>query len=173
MTENSSWKDNIHNSTNRLQYPLKEGTLTKLMATVSDLRANLGLAVIVLQIDVSARALDKLDRIDQQTATDHGKILKGIEKIQLTQATHDTHVQSQNQLNADQAAIVERQTIIDWLSSLSKVSFTNKHHDCLSRRQEGTGSWILESVEFKSWVQGKGKLLWCSGMPGAGKSIAM
>lgn len=40
-----------------------------------------------------------------------------------------------------------------------------------SRRQRGTGQWLLESKEFLNWRSGANGVLWCSGMPGAGKTI--
>lgn len=41
----------------------------------------------------------------------------------------------------------------------------------LSKRQEGTGLWLLESEEFQEWFGQPGKTMLCSGIPGAGKTI--
>lgn len=35
---------------------------------------------------------------------------------------------------------------------------------------EGTGQWLLETEEFRQWVDGKRNFLWVSGSPGTGKS---
>ncbi|KAJ6563626.1 ankyrin repeat-containing domain protein, partial [Mycena vulgaris] len=37
--------------------------------------------------------------------------------------------------------------------------------------QPGTGGWLLEADSFKQWRSGSGKVLWCRGIPGAGKTV--
>ncbi|KAI1086934.1 ankyrin [Rostrohypoxylon terebratum] len=51
------------------------------------------------------------------------------------------------------------------------VSFSEKHGNVLQQRQDGTGQWFLESPEFQDWMQSTGATLWCSGAPGAGKTV--
>ncbi|KAI1452843.1 ankyrin [Annulohypoxylon moriforme] len=51
------------------------------------------------------------------------------------------------------------------------VSFSEKHGNVLQQRQDGTGQWFLESSEFQDWMQSTGSTLWCSGAPGAGKTV--
>jgi DNA replication protein DnaC len=43
--------------------------------------------------------------------------------------------------------------------------------DFISRRQAGTGQWLLNSAEFKAWVGTDKRTLFCLGIPGAGKTI--
>ncbi|KAF2186397.1 hypothetical protein K469DRAFT_526817, partial [Zopfia rhizophila CBS 207.26] len=62
----------------------------------------------------------------------------------------------------------ERRALTEWLSPLN---FFVKQADVLGLRVEGTGQWLLESEQFKSWVSGSKKTLWCSGIPGAGKTV--
>lgn len=62
----------------------------------------------------------------------------------------------------------ERQTTIDWLSP---TDFSSQQSDIISRRQEGTGKYFLDSEEFKNWLDKKGEVLFCPGIPGAGKTI--
>ncbi len=58
--------------------------------------------------------------------------------------------------------------ILDWLSSMD---YTSQHRDSVSRRQGGTGRWLLDSAEFMAWVSGESSTLLCWGLPGAGKTI--
>lgn len=53
------------------------------------------------------------------------------------------------------------QEIVRWLSPLNPAS---KQIDVLSRHQEGTGKWLLSSVQFSKWVLGEERFLWCRGM---------
>ncbi|TVY86815.1 Ankyrin repeat,PH and SEC7 domain containing protein [Lachnellula willkommii] len=62
----------------------------------------------------------------------------------------------------------ERQAILDWISS---VDFPSQQKDIISRRQDGTGLWLLDSEEYKAWSSLKGQTLFCPGIPGAGKTI--
>jgi hypothetical protein len=59
-------------------------------------------------------------------------------------------------------------TMMQWLSP---TDFPAQHHDIISRRQEGTGQWLLDSNEFKGWLQGSDGILFCPGIPGAGKTM--
>jgi len=55
----------------------------------------------------------------------------------------------------------ESQKILDWLSPLN---FWEKQHDALSRREAGTGQWILEEPAFIEWLDRTQRILWCPGM---------
>jgi Cdc6-like AAA superfamily ATPase len=58
--------------------------------------------------------------------------------------------------------------MIEWLSP---TDFPAQQHDIIVRRQEGSGRWFLDSLEFKKWLQGSDKTLFCPGIPGAGKTM--
>ncbi|KAH8767818.1 hypothetical protein BGZ57DRAFT_797785, partial [Hyaloscypha finlandica] len=65
----------------------------------------------------------------------------------------------------------ENQRILAWLSQLN---FEDKQKDILSKRHPGTGQWFLELDEFRKWRDGDpntSSVLWCSGIPGVGKSV--
>jgi Cdc6-like AAA superfamily ATPase len=57
---------------------------------------------------------------------------------------------------------------MEWLSP---TDFSAQQHNIISRRQVGTGQWFLDSVEFRDWLQGQKKTLFCPGIPGAGKTM--
>lgn len=86
---------------------------------------------------------------------------------QVSRATNDTvetiaeDVQSLR-LNQNQQ---ERDEILQWISPLN---FAAQQSDLSARRQEGTGSWLLESHKFQEWKITGGSTLVCQGMPGAG-----
>ena len=62
----------------------------------------------------------------------------------------------------------QRQTILDWLTP---INYASQQNDFISRRQEGTGQWLLESEEFQTWLNADKQTLFCPGIPGAGKTI--
>ncbi|KAI9668003.1 MAG: hypothetical protein M1821_000823 [Bathelium mastoideum] len=62
----------------------------------------------------------------------------------------------------------EEQAILDWLSPFDYFSQQNAF---IKQRQPGTGQWLLDSAEFKSWIETNERTLFCPGIPGAGKTI--
>lgn len=141
----------------KAQYPFQKKTLVKLLRTISDLRSNLDLATSTLQLDVSMTSLHTLDRVGTDVKELIGnskvsstKILDSISKVHF--------VQEQEKLRALNS---EERDLVHWLSPLD---FSSKQSDALSRRQEGTGRWLLESNEFRSWLETAGRVLWCPGM---------
>ena len=62
----------------------------------------------------------------------------------------------------------ERVTILNWLTPMD---YALQQHDYISRRQPGTGQWLLDSPQFKMWVETDKQTLLCLGIPGAGKTI--
>ncbi|KAK6950682.1 hypothetical protein Daesc_007207 [Daldinia eschscholtzii] len=61
--------------------------------------------------------------------------------------------------------------IDDIVKYYAPISFSEKHGNVIQQRQDGTGQWLLESEEFQDWMQSIGGTLWCSGAPGAGKTV--
>jgi Cdc6-like AAA superfamily ATPase len=62
----------------------------------------------------------------------------------------------------------EQQEIFEWLTP---VDYHTQQNDFLKQRQTGTGQWLLDSPQFKTWVEAKHQTLFCPGIPGAGKTI--
>ena len=60
------------------------------------------------------------------------------------------------------------QTIKAWLSPLA---FWQKQENVYSEHHPGTGGWILESDQFRNWMNGTPANLWCHGPPGSGKTV--
>jgi hypothetical protein len=69
-----------------------------------------------------------------------------------------------NQRQDDQ----ERLSVLNWLTP---TDYSTQQSDYISRRQAGTGQWLLDSPEFQMWMQADKQTLFCPGIPGAGKTI--
>ena len=81
---------------------------------------------------------------------------------------HVVAMRDAQNLQGDAQKLQQHHVIMEWLSS---TDFSTQQHDIISRRQEGTGQWFLDTPEFKKWVQGSEKTLFCPGIPGAGKTM--
>ena len=141
----------------RAHYPFRQKTLVNLHQIISDLRSNLGLAAGTLQLDVATTSLHRLNQLEKKTETliatsktFNMKALDGISQLRLGQEQEKLRWMS-----------TEERDAISWLSPLD---FVAKQNDALSRRQHGTGRWLLDSSEFRSWISIAGKVLWCPGM---------
>lgn len=63
-----------------------------------------------------------------------------------------------------------RQKIIKWFS---EVDYSRIQLDYLSRREEGTGQWMLDCANFQRWISEDNLTLFCPGIPGGGKTILL
>jgi hypothetical protein len=61
-----------------------------------------------------------------------------------------------------------RKAMLEWLSP---ISFEKKQRKLFELHHRDTGGWFLQHDEFVQWRATKGSVLWCSGIPGAGKSV--
>ncbi|KAL4804848.1 hypothetical protein BDV18DRAFT_161941 [Aspergillus unguis] len=61
-----------------------------------------------------------------------------------------------------------KSSLSSWLSTLQAEQ---EHRTVLSQVSEGSGRWFLALPDYLDWLSGKEKLLWCFGIPGAGKTV--
>ena len=64
--------------------------------------------------------------------------------------------------------IQDKQEFLDWLGPF----IHSQQHSFLSKEpKEGTGQWLLESPEFKAWLNDDQKTLFWPGIPGTSKAL--
>lgn len=63
---------------------------------------------------------------------------------------------------------IKKDSILEWLIS---TDYSPPQSDFINRRQKGTGQWLLESVQFRTWTETNQQTMFCPGIPGAGKTI--
>ena len=141
----------------RAQYPFQQKTIKNLLRTISDLRSNLSLATNTLQLEVSITSLERLNgvnagvkKLNDNSEASRTQILDSISEVHLRQKQQTLRVLDSEECD-----------VLNWLSPLE---FFSKHNDALNRRQEGTGRWVLECSEFRSWLRTTGKVIWCPGI---------
>ncbi|KAF3916599.1 Ankyrin-1 [Dactylellina cionopaga] len=61
----------------------------------------------------------------------------------------------------------EDHKILEWLGT----DYAPQQSDYLKLRHTGTGQRILDAHEFQNWLKDDNKIFFCSGIPGAGKTI--
>ena len=88
--------------------------------------------------------------------------------IQTTQNGVRGRVEELHDRQDTEEAMRERQRIFDWLTPIDHAS---DQRDAISRRQPGTGGWLLHSQTYKDWLSTDNRTLFCPGIPGAGKTV--
>ncbi|RFU24977.1 hypothetical protein B7463_g11364, partial [Scytalidium lignicola] len=58
--------------------------------------------------------------------------------------------------------------VLNWLTP---VDYSPQQTDYIGRRQQGTGQWLLDTTEYQTWLNANGQILFCPGIPGAGKTM--
>ncbi|RAL65362.1 hypothetical protein DID88_000930 [Monilinia fructigena] len=143
---NHGFRDKMTEQSRRILYPFRKSTLMRLQESVDHVRGNLVFAMDILNLSTIATTAEKVIDISKQVTT----IGDSVDAI-ITKQMDEEGIK-----------------ILNWLSAIDCHS---KQREVLSQRQVGTGEWLFESQEYQDWLDGKGKLLWCSGSPGAGKTV--
>jgi hypothetical protein len=79
--------------------------------------------------------------------------------------THVKEVGSKLDHNNDRAQVQEA---LNWISGLNFRAQQARHTSMMER---DTGHWFLNSQEFVQWLEQPGQILFCPGIPGAGKTM--
>jgi hypothetical protein len=110
-------------------------------------------------------------RVLKHTSKLSQKIKDNIDEVRATLPSVQANVaavQAVQQRQWDAQRRQQHEALMQWLSP---TDFPKQHHDIISRKEEGTGQWFIDLPGFKNWLHGLSKTLFCSGMPGAGKTM--
>ncbi|KAI5784286.1 hypothetical protein FPQ18DRAFT_298011, partial [Pyronema domesticum] len=90
-------------------------------------------------------------------------------RTQLEHITNSTlHIQPQLHNIQDRLEDSERSSILEWIST---IPYRSHHERINAERLEGTGKWLLEREDYRTWISSSvSKLLLLRGTPGAGKT---
>ncbi|EUC43918.1 hypothetical protein COCMIDRAFT_6696 [Bipolaris oryzae ATCC 44560] len=83
---------------------------------------------------------------------------------------HDTVSKTEADVKTVRSRL-DRKEDLDVLNWLTPTDYGPRQSDVLRRREQGTGQWILDSFKYQNWLKTEKQTLFCSGIPGAGKTI--
>ncbi|OBT43608.1 hypothetical protein VE00_07037 [Pseudogymnoascus sp. WSF 3629] len=93
------------------------------------------------------------------------RIVSNISMLNLIVGKANQHgIEKLNQRQEDH----EREKILSWLSPVSPSA---RQSEVFNSHQDGTGMWLLKTERFQQWVGGEEQILFCPGIPGAGKTV--
>ena len=79
-----------------------------------------------------------------------------------------SEIQQKREIETRIAVTKERRKVLDWIQPYDPHQ---NHNMSLRLRHPGTGLWLIESDDYKSWLRRPNAKLWCYGIPGAGKTV--
>ena len=151
-----------------LLWPFQEREVRELLTLVEREKSLLQLALannsrkllqeIKRTADENSAQLESLTNLLEATSLETSHQLRSI-----TRGLTDLH---NSQDGRDESRT--RQAMLEWLSPVDHAA---QQSDFLSRRQPGTGQWLLDSPELHEWISSDASTLFCPGIPGAGKTI--
>ncbi|EPE28002.1 Ankyrin repeat-containing protein [Glarea lozoyensis ATCC 20868] len=151
----------IHFQSQRLIYPFRASTLAKLREITTELQSNLLAAATVLNIDLTASALERLEILDNRTSSlvsESASIRGSVSNVE-RQAGEILQVQTDSKY----------QKACEWLSAPNPIIEYSK---ALKDHHPGTISWFVNSEEtFESWKTLSRSTYWIHGKPGCGKTV--
>jgi len=151
-----------------LKWPFTETEIQKLLAAVEREKSLLLLALEndsrKLLVEIRSRSAENSRQLSELIALT-GEIFEHNEAklSHLTGLVEQLHGRQD-----DRDAAHDRDLVLDWLSS---IDFAIQHDDIRTRRQPGTGKWFLDQPQFQNWMRGESPVLFCHGVPGAGKTF--
>ena len=134
----------------RLKWPFSVSEAKTLCVEIEQHKSTLSLA---LNVDGMTAFLQSLSR--------QKDLQNGIDDIK-------TEFQRKREVETRITVSTERRKVLDWIQPYDP---RQNHSMNLNLRHPGTGLWLIESDEFKSWLSCSRGRLWYYGIPGAGKTV--
>jgi ankyrin repeat protein len=106
-------------------------------------------------------AMQIINRISRLQATLHNSLTQANYRV-----AQDTYRDGQEVKKAINEAKLKE--LIEWISPLN---FVAKQSMIWSQHHKGTCRWFLDRDDFREWREGEGTILFCPGIPGAGKTF--
>ncbi|CAN9370155.1 unnamed protein product [Alternaria sp. RS040] len=166
----------------KLRWPFKEKDVGKLIDAIDSEMAMVSLAIdgntTRLLHSINARTknnenllIELRQTLNVRVGKAHQELQEIGNKVYSVQTSQEVVLNRVEDLHVRQTleeAQKTRQLILNWLPSTSHDS---QQRDAISRRQPGTGTWLLQSQKYRDWLDTEGATLFCPGIPGAGKTI--
>jgi predicted nuclease with TOPRIM domain len=175
-------KKGLKNAFSTLKWPFDEKEVEKVISAIEREKNLLNLALanncrkLVQEIKKSskentrllAELIDSIEKGWEQNQSQFDEVKDNLEHIQGSQADLKDDLDRLHDREKNREAVQLRQTVLDWLTP---IDYAPEQNEFIHRRQAGTGQWLLDSVQYQSWLKTSKQTLFSPGIPGAGKTI--
>ncbi|KAI9878906.1 MAG: hypothetical protein M1830_010154 [Pleopsidium flavum] len=141
-----------------------ESLATKLMPVVGLAKIGRSLAWPFQKGEIE----DVLRRIERHKAL--FALALEMDHIRLSQEVNNNVVEIQQKVEEMHIAQTDaaRNKVLNWLSSTDP---SKNHNAACAKHEPMTGSWLIESENFRFWLKTVNSVLWLYGIPGCGKTV--
>jgi Cdc6-like AAA superfamily ATPase len=175
-------KEGMKKALASLKWPFDEKEMDKTFAAIEGEKSLLELALtnnsrkLIQEIKRTSNENNKqlaalaqaIQISSEETKSQFSELKDSLALLHNSQASLQDGLDGLHRRHGNREALEERQAILNWLTP---IDYAAQQSDFIGRRQAGTGHWLLESAEFKVWVESSNQTLFCPGIPGAGKTI--
>jgi hypothetical protein len=175
-------KKGLKKAFSTLKWPFDEKEVEKVISAIEREKNLLNLALanncrkLVQEIKKSskentrllAELIDSIEKGWEQNQSQFDEVKDNLEHIQGSQADLKDDLDRLHDRKKNREAVQLRQTVLDWLTP---IDYAPEQNEFIHRRQAGTGQWLLDSVQYQSWLKTSKQTLFSPGIPGAGKTI--
>jgi ankyrin repeat domain-containing protein 50 len=142
--------------------------------------SQIGDALTVLQAELQSKTGGKKFLMQSlRWPLDKADVDRAIQQIYqlhqlLTGVLDQANIALSQEIRKDGAAVKdvivgdELKSFLDWISPLN---FLQRQQLIFTEARAGTGKWFLDDDRYQQWEREIGSVLWCPGIPGAGKSF--
>ena len=158
----------------RLKWPL---SVTDHRKTMEELRAFSQCIQLALTTDGCALLSKTATEVHEVLAKQHEVLTKQRSALEILETLDnrtsliEAQCEKQTRSLDEESQARKRDDVLNWLSPLNHAQ---KHYHISKPHIHGTGEWLLQTHEFKSWrdePQAMSNVLCCYGIQGAGKSV--
>ncbi|RYP64313.1 hypothetical protein DL771_008815 [Monosporascus sp. 5C6A] len=165
-----------------LKWPFEGKEVKKIIGAIEREKSLLALALtnncrkLIQSIKESAeentrRLMELIEAVKKNSERNQDRfaeLKEDLMRVQGSQAGLKDGIDRLNCRDDHREATEEHKAVVGWLTP---IDYASQQSDFISRRQSGTGQWLLDSTEFKAWIETDKQTLFCPGIPGAGKTI--
>ncbi|KAI0892243.1 ankyrin repeat-containing domain protein [Annulohypoxylon nitens] len=175
-------RDGFEKAFGVLKWPFQEREVSKVIGAMEREKNLLNLALAndsrklmqriegsaVLHQQLLAELIQVVDQSSKDTMNQFSNLTDSLMHICRSQSDLENHVSRLHDRQHDRETAEEQRAILAWLTP---AEYIHQHRDFINRREAGTGQWLLNSEEYQRWIVTEKETLFCSGIPGAGKTI--
>lgn len=146
------------------------GTIDQLQLTLDEVSKKL---TVVPQDHLarSKRALKwPFDKDESRSVIDRIEHHKSLINVAIGQANLELGKESNTNISY-MKDVMDNKAFFNTLDRISPLDFRELQQSPLRRPVAGTGRWFLKDDRFQGWAAGRVPIIWCHGIPGAGKTV--
>lgn len=175
-------KEGLRKVSTTLKWPFEEKEVDRIIGTIEREKSLLALALtndsrkLIQGVEKSAREngrqladlIKALKESSNESQHRFAELKSDMLLVHESQGYLAENLDHLNNRQDDRETTEQGKAILEWLSP---IDYAPQQNDFIQRRHAGTGQWLMDSVNYQQWLESDQQILFCPGIPGAGKTI--